>query len=138
MSNVTPIVERSTDWLHPVARPAFIKLASQLAKDFEDGTLEYEFRIFETYRTPQRQAIVAAQGNSKAQAFRSAHQFGLAVDFVPFVLGRGFTWDVPVDCWDHLRSRAGAAGMICDIPWDRAHIEHPLWKELRTVMLLWK
>jgi len=138
MSNVIPIVERSPDWIHPIARPAFINLASKLAKDYDDGKIDVEFRIFETYRTPQRQEFVNRQGNSKAQAFRSAHQFGLAVDFVPFIPGRGFVWDVPVSAWDQLRTRASASGMMNDIPWDRSHVEHPLWKDLRQLILLWK
>lgn len=136
MSNVIELVDRSVDRLHPIGRAAFIMLAATLRKDFDDGRCQHDFRIFETYRSPARQEYVKRQGNSKAEAFRSAHQFGLAVDFVPYEVGRGFHW--PSDGWDHLRRRAHEAGFLNDIPWDRAHVEHPLWPELRTMMLLWK
>lgn len=136
MGQVVEIVERSTDWLHPIARPKFIQLAAQLRKDYDDGRVGHDFRIFETFRSPARQEYVNRKGNSKAQAFRSAHQYGLAVDFVPYLVGRGYYWDC--DAWDHLRRRAHEAGFLNDIPWDRAHVEHPLWKEIQTVMLYWK
>lgn len=138
MTNIIPVVERSTDYLHPLARPSFIMLAAQLRKDFDDGISEFEFRIFETYRSPVRQEYVTRQGNSKAQAFRSAHQYGLAVDFVPFIVSRGFVWDVPGSAWDHLRRRAHEGGFLNDIPWDRAHVEFALWKEIQALTLLWK
>jgi len=129
----------STDWLHPVAREQFISLAADLRKAYDDGNVRYDFRIFETYRTPQRQEFVNRKGNSKAQAFRSAHQFGLAVDYVPFEVGRGFFWPDASDAgWNDLRRLASARKLMCDIRWDRNHVEHPMWLAVRQTMLHWR
>jgi len=138
MSNNVEIRSTDVNFLHPIARAGFIGLASQLRKDYDDGTAPCEFRIFECYRTPARQEFVQRQGNSKATAFRSAHQYGLAVDFVPFEVGRGFFWPDASDArLNYLRRVASAHKFLNDIPWDRSHVEHPLWAAIKAAMLFW-
>lgn len=55
-------------------------------------------RIFEHWRTPERQAQMIAKGASKAGPWQSAHQYGLAVD----VIHARHAWDVPERFWTDL------------------------------------
>lgn len=114
-------MERVSDigLLHPLAWPAFARLAIKLEQ-------ETVFRVFETWRHPARQQEVFLKARSNAQPWRSPHQYGLAVDFVPYVDGK-WTWDKSQP-WDDLRRYAQAAGLHCDLDWDRAHVEHPAWR----------
>jgi hypothetical protein len=111
--------------LAPCARTAFMGLAASLARNTS-------FLPFETYRDPEWQAVVFDRGDSKADSFESAHQFGLAVDFVPFIDGN-WRWDVPETTWDVLDAEAAVFGLLRPIAWDRAHIEHPNWKGVRRL-----
>lgn len=74
--------------LHPVVRVAVVKVFTQLQAE------GIPFRIFEAFRSPERQADLYAQGRTKsgdivtyAQPWYSYHQYGLAVDFVLLVDG---------------------------------------------------
>lgn len=110
-------------YLAPVAASAFKALADDLARDTP-------FLPFETFRSPEDQQDAKARGTSKAGPMQSAHQFGLAVDFVPFIDGN-WTWHVSEVLWDTLTMRAEAHGLSTPIAWDRAHVEHPAWKLVR-------
>lgn len=109
--------------LHPIARDAFERLAAEL----EATTI---FRVFETYRSPEDQQKALARGVSKAKPWQSAHQYGLAVDFVPYGAD-GWTWEVPVAMWLQLATRAPRYGLICPIKWDKPHVEHPAFGAVR-------
>lgn len=106
-------------YLAPVAADAFKALADDLARDTP-------FLPFETYRDPAAQQDAKARGTSKAGPMLSPHQFGLAVDFVPFIDGN-WTWHVPDTMWRTLTERAEAHGLKVPIAWDRSHVEHPRW-----------
>jgi hypothetical protein len=110
---------QSLAYLAPVARVAFLGLEAVLRR-------ETVFRAFETYRSPMDQNLVFHKGTSKVRAMESAHQFGLAVDFVPFI-GHVWTWDVPKASWDLLHRHARSVGLLAPIAWDPGHIEHPAW-----------
>jgi hypothetical protein len=115
--------------LAPVARTAFLGLDAYLRR-------ETRFRCFETYRDPARQALAYAAQTSKAKAFESPHQFGLAADFVPCSAGTIGRWEWPsVDDpeWDDLRRAAKDFGLTCPIVWDRPHVEHPAWVAVRKL-----
>lgn len=133
-----PVRCRDVSYLHPRAYPIFLKLYRTLQADYREGLTPHCFEIFETYRSPQHQTFAKSAGRSQADAFWSAHQYGLAVDFVPHSLGRGFYWDAKQSEWDHLRMRAHELGLDNSIAWDRSHVQHPLWLELRTTMLHWR
>lgn len=135
MGEFIPIRCTEIEWLHPLAVSAFSRLCTELERDFVMGNCPVAFRVFETYRTPQRQAYLFRRGSTKAMAFRSAHQFGLAVDMVPWSVDRGYHWDPPSLAWDRLRRIATTVGLKNEIPWDRAHVEHPLWDKVRPVLL---
>jgi len=79
--------------LHPVVREAVIQVVKSLN---DDGI---QFKVFEAFRFPERQADLFSQGRTKpgnivtyAQPWYSYHQYGLAVDFVLFENGK-WNWD---------------------------------------------
>lgn len=95
---VAPVIDeidRDPLKLHPMMREA----AAEVIRQCEAEALP--FKIFEAWRSPQRQAALYAQGRSankpgpiltRAQPWQSYHQFGLAADFVLVVNGK-WDWD---------------------------------------------
>jgi hypothetical protein len=113
--------------LAPVARTAFLGLDALLRR-------ETRFRCFETYRDPKAQTAAFATGTSKAPAFSSPHQFGLAADFVPYG-SRGWVWPHVTDGeWDTLRMHCRTFGLINDLNWDRPHVYHRVWRQVRQLI----
>ncbi len=115
---------RSLSLLAPVARVAFEGLAAVLSRNTP-------LRPFETYRDPEMQDLAFRSGTSKARAFESAHQFGLAVDFVPFVDGH-WNWR-DGQWWEVLDREAAALGLLTPVSWDRPHVEHPAFAGVRRL-----
>lgn len=113
--------------LHPLVRPSFLLLMKDLTDAHAQGVTKTHFRPFETYRHPQRQREALRNRTSRADMYESAHNFGLAVDFVPWDNGR-WSWDETKD-WSYLWDRAKARGLIAIGEWDKAHIEHPMWQD---------
>jgi peptidoglycan L-alanyl-D-glutamate endopeptidase CwlK len=79
--------------LHPLFREKALALLAALA--FEG----IPFRLFEGFRSPERQRYLYAQGRTrpgaivtKARPWSSYHQYGLAGDFVLFESGK-WSWD---------------------------------------------
>ena len=126
--------ERISDMklLHPRAMEDFLLLEYDLSLDWRHGTTRTWFRPFETYRHPMRQLAVLGNKTSRAGPYESAHQFGLAVDFVPWDNGR-WSWDLKHD-WDHLRKAAHKRKLRCELDWDRAHVEAPLWADMHAAL----
>lgn len=122
----------SMDFLHPKAWEDFALLKRDLENDHRYGKVPVLFAPFETYRHPQRQRDALVNKTSRAGPYQSAHQFGLAVDFVPNVNGK-WSWDLKHP-WDYLRERAKARGLVNSIEWDRAHVEHPYWAKLNDAL----
>jgi len=80
------------EFLHPEFRAIVNVLQEKLR------TEELPFRVFEGFRTPQRQQYLYAQGRTrsgdiitKAEPWQSYHQYGFAADFVLFVGGQ-WSW----------------------------------------------
>jgi len=132
--------------------PKFARAASQLNKlligGYETGITKTKFELFESYRHPLRQNDVFAKGASKARQYSSAHQLGLAGDWVPYLsaveaqaLGErigervlpGWNWHSSHD-WLFLRKSAQQVGLDVPMDWDRAHVEHPDWPILLEFM----
>lgn len=69
-------IERDTDLLYPSLK---IKAEKAVNLALEAG---YDIRVFETYRSPQRQLMLRASRDNvtKASAWGSWHQYGLAFD----------------------------------------------------------
>ena len=79
--------------LHPVFRDKVLKLKGQLQVG------NHPFELFESCRSPERQSWLYAQGRTRsgsivtrARAFESYHQYGLAVDMVLKINGN-WSWD---------------------------------------------
>lgn len=119
----------SYDLLHPKVRQSFQILEIRLQEGHSGGFTKTLFKPFEGYRTPQHQLAAKVRGVSKAGPWESAHNYGLAVDFVPWVDGK-WSWDGDHD-WDFLRDCATNRGLLNNISWDRPHVEHVLWREVR-------
>ena len=123
---------RSLQWLHPAAMLPFVQLQARLDADASNG--QQAFAMFETYRTPERQEYLFTKKKTKARAWQSAHQFGMAVDFVPLTRMGDWTWAVPDEVWDRLRLRAGECGLHNDIAWDRPHVWHPSFESVKLAL----
>lgn len=123
------------DLLHPLGRGRFMSLSDDLTKGYKLGIGRTLFRPFELWRSPedQRKAYMAAK--SKARAWQSPHQYGLAVDFVPFVNGR-WSWAEGHD-YAFLKNCAAARGLVCQGPgleWDLCHVQHPVWPKVLDLL----
>lgn len=124
------------DWtrLHPKARPHFAGLADWMVDQHKAGLTPTLFKPFEGYRSPERQEyLFSVEKTTKARAFQSAHNYGLAVDFVPFVDGK-WSWDENHD-WGHLDYGARQRGLFRPIKWDRPHVEHPIWYAIKSHLI---
>lgn len=118
---------RDLTFLHPVAFTQFTNLAMHLSDAYSKGDTRTHFRPFEGYRSPARQAHLMNQHPpvTKAGMWESAHQFGLAVDFVAFD-GFQWSWNDRED-WLFLQRSARTFGLHVPIAWDKAHVQHPAW-----------
>lgn len=114
--------------LHPQFRAALDDL---LGRTSADGL---PFRVFEAFRTPERQEWLYAQGRTRpggkvtnARAWESFHQFGLAADMVLFIDGRWSWSDAgPLKAhWDRLRELAAKVGLRT-LSWEAPHVEWPV------------
>lgn len=131
--SVTDVI-RDLSLLHPRCVGKFSDLQRRLSDGFARGVTPTRFMPFETYRTPQRQHWLQTHqgGVTKAGAFQSAHNFGLAVDFVPYV-NTGtqgvWSWDLSHD-WSFLKAQAEECGLDNSISWDRPHVQDPIWSKI--------
>lgn len=126
MLSITIIRDLSEDIIHPRAYDAFRRLAHTLELDHRYGKLGTLFKPFESYRHPYRQADLYRSGRER-RPYQSAHQFGFAVDFVPYENNR-WTWDKNKP-WDALAERARACGLVVPHPHEPSHVEHPYWQD---------
>lgn len=124
--------------LHPEFRRRAVDLLNYLERAYKTGVTKTRFEIFETFRSPLRQAQLLAEGRSKARPFESAHSMGLAADFVPFLtqaegaaIGAkpGWNWSEVHD-WAFLKRSAEAFNLKVPIAWDKVHVEHPDWPKI--------
>ena len=117
--------DRELGKLHPVMR------AATEAVLFDLKAQNIPFAAFEVYRHPVRQAWLYAQGRTrpgkivtKAQAWSSYHQYGLAVDFV-LLLGSGWSWDesgARAQWWAELH-RAGTRHGLEKLSFEAPHLQ---------------
>ena len=128
--------------LHAEVRWVFSALAEDLALAYQADKTEFLLEPFEGLRGPDRQNYLLAEGVTKAGAWKSAHQYGLAVDFVPRriieyrdgLARREWHWpETKHSDWAVLRELATARGLRNAIDWDRPHVEHPYWQQIRNV-----
>lgn len=117
-----------------ITDPRFLHPAMLERDQALEGVLEREgipLRRYETARSPWRQALLFARGRAsgnnepkvtKAKAWQSNHQFGMAVDRVFWVDG-AWTWEEPeAGMWD----RYHACARTCDLlplSFEKPHVE---------------
>lgn len=89
--------------------------------------------VFESIRAPSRQRALYERGRdplaadfgrtvTRAQAYQSAHQYGLAVDLV-FHLGSGWSWEEPSPgAWERLHDIARAEGLE-PLSFEKPHLQ---------------
>jgi len=114
--------------LHPQFRQALGALLDKLAAE------NRPFKVFEAFRTPERQRWLYEQGRGRpgsivtnAKPWESFHQYGLAVDLVLFVNGQ-WTWSSAGDLgahWKRLPELAKDAGLRT-LTWEAPHVELPV------------
>lgn len=113
------------DALHPVLRDAVVYLTAQFTLD------ELPFRLFEAFRTPQRQTWLYAQGRTRpgsrvtnAQAWQSYHQYGLAADFVLWI-NSAWSWSTVGAhrrLWTRLHELGRTVGLE-PLSWELPHLQ---------------
>lgn len=133
---VSPTVLRD---LHPLGSGAFRGLKDHLEQGYRNEKTRSYFRPFEGLRTPAKQLELQNVRPPVTQAgpWQSAHQHGLAVDFVPWSEAGGWDWSDKHD-WKYLKASAQLFGLDVPIDWDKAHVEHPCWPDLRKWLANWK
>lgn len=94
---------------------------------------------FETYRSPsrQRELLTRQPPVTRAKPWDSAHQYGMAVDFVAFN-DEEWSWTHLSDVqWDSFHDLLKHYQLAAPIKWDPGHVE-PLegWKSLLAEWLI--
>lgn len=124
----------SYEALHPKARESFRLLSARLEQGYRAGSTNTLFRPFEGFRSNERQDyLYTVEKTTKARAWRSAHNYGLAVDYVAYKDGV-WSWEGPID-WLFLKQAAVGAGLLVPISWDKPHVEHPIWQQVKGSLL---
>jgi peptidoglycan LD-endopeptidase CwlK len=112
-------VKRDLEELHPLVRA---KVKAVLA-DLKKAKLNFE--VFEAYRTPERQRRLFNQGGvTKADAWQSYHQYGMAVDFVLKENGQ-WSWDTSggrLAQWEQMNDIGRAHGLE-PLSWEKPHLQ---------------
>lgn len=131
-------IERNMNLLHPKFKGQFIALEKALISAHEAHVTETLFKVFETFRSFERQEHLFSIGTTKARGGQSAHNFGLAVDFVPFVNdGRNgtYSWSSHHD-WKFLKDMAaqhGLSNQSWSLRWDKPHVQVAGWRQWKEV-----
>jgi len=136
--------------LHPEFRRVAVALYDDLIRGYEMGLTETKFEPFETLRTGLRQQRLLREKTTKAPEWEGAHQFGLAIDFVPKLTSygahefnmrhnlvgldavkAGWSWHAEHD-YLFLKKMGEARGLKMPVfSWDKCHVEHPNFPAIR-------
>lgn len=119
-------LDDNLEHLHPVFREKVKVLIQKLDSE------NLLFRIFEGFRTPQRQRKLYAQGRTNppwsivtnAKPWLSNHQYGVAADFVLFENGQ-WSWDdsgTKGKLWFRLHELGREVGLT-PLSWEKPHLE---------------
>jgi hypothetical protein len=111
--------------LHPEFRQRAKSVLATMKKE------SIPFRLFEGFRSPQRQRTLYAQGRTqpgdivtKAQPWQSYHQYGIAADFVLHIDGK-WSWDASGKrraWWTRLHAVAREVGLE-PLSWELPHLQ---------------
>jgi hypothetical protein len=126
--------------LHKVIKTEgpMLYIGQQIVKRMEKTG--YPSKVIEHWRTPERQRMLQARGNSKAGPWQSPHQFGEAVDIVHKTRG----WQVSPDYWAALATCVRVIEAELNVrlvhghTWhfvDSAHVELKDWRDIRNAQI---
>ncbi len=149
-----PVAKPAITALHPPTPPgtarrhfdelhrAFARQLSELLEACKKKGLR--FKLFEAYRTPERQAYLYTQGRSRsgnivtnADVWQSIHNYGLAADLILDIPGID-PWETGaadginyMTHWERMRALAKKTGLNI-LSWDLPHVEMPdtSWRAL--------
>jgi len=129
MANVVQREPFRLEDLHPdMVEPTRLVTQTMRATVIEGHVLQ----PFEGYRSPMRQNyLFFGTKATKARAWKSGHQYGMAVDFAGLrvedglIIPNSWTWDVSEILWRDLKHVAAMHGLDVPIQWDRGHVIHP-------------
>lgn len=121
--------------LHPICQQAFRKLADHLKRAYQEGRTTTYFAPFEGLRTPIKQEELFRQRPpvTHVGAWHSAHNYGMAVDFVAVNSAGQWSWSEKHD-WNFLRASAIQFGLRNHLDWDRAHVEAIAWSRVAALI----
>lgn len=118
------MIDRDPAHLHPLVREAVEKTIGACEK------AGHSFRLFEGYRSPERQDQLYALGRTVsgrivtyARGGASMHQYGLAADVVGYVDGQ-WTWEMPAEAWAHLHAFGKTYGLQ-PLKFEMPHLQWP-------------
>jgi peptidoglycan L-alanyl-D-glutamate endopeptidase CwlK len=113
--------------LHPFFREKVEALLNKLSQE------RLPFRVFEGFRSPQRQQYLFEQGRTRpgnivtqARPWTSFHQYGLAADFVLYVGGK-WSWETSGEkrqMWTRLH-QLGRENDLTPLTWELPHLQLP-------------
>jgi len=121
------VYRRDTDLAH--LHPVFREKVETMLSQFEAEGLP--FRPFECFRSPHRQDWLYQQGRTrpgsvvtKAHAWESYHQYGLAIDFVLFENGK-WSWDTAGEkmAWWRRMQELGRAQGLEPVSFEMPHLQ---------------
>lgn len=125
--------------MHPKIQRVFQRLTEKLIVGYETGLTHTKFELFETFRSASRQNYLFMKGSSKAREWQSAHNYGLAADFVA-VTGYSssgnplWSWDINHD-WHFLAKCAEEVGLSAPISWDKPHVQSHIWDQIKRYVV---
>lgn len=126
-------VRNDIDELHQAFRAELMPLIERVAalNKARSWRSVQRIEIFECLRLPSRQAFLLQQGRTKVGPWRSAHNYGLAADFVG-KLNRNWTWKVDHRDWRVLHELAAELRLSLHFPiaWDPYHCESMYWPDV--------
>ncbi len=104
--------------------PPFKEKIIQLQKDIQAAGLPH--KVFETFRSAERQLSVYKQGKSKIKT-NGMHYYLIAADLVPCIGKNGWTWDRPAKEWQQFGQLVEALGLTWGGRWkgfpDMPHVQ---------------
>lgn len=136
-------VEHAIVRSHPEFGWRALELEEYLTYSKKAGFTKTLFKAYESFRSFERQDYLFAKGSTKARGGQSAHNYGLACDFVPYLNGQdaaifeadnggkivpGWSWH-PRHDYGFLQMAARKFGLEAPIPWDLVHVQLPNWKK---------
>jgi len=134
--------DRSIENLHPLMRQPVRDLLAVLhpIRWTGAGDVPYMWALFEGYRSPEQQHYLFTETrNTHADAWHSAHQFGMAVDIVGCTVDAqgnptldGWSWATE-NPWPKMHFHAIKSGLTAPLAWDQAHVELPAWQTFRSL-----